>query len=157
MEKTEGIMFLSYTLLTKEERYQQLVDWCTQDFDGCLILDECHKAKNATTTTKMQGSKTAEAVVSLQCQLGKSRVVYASATGKKLWYFLKFFSNIFNCSIYKNIIGASETQHLAYMVRLGLWGPGTEFENFSKFKEIIEQRFVNSYVYLYTVQKLVFC
>lgn len=38
-------------------------------------------------------------------------------------------------------VGASEPQHMSYMVRLGLWGEGTEFENFQKFQEAIEQRY----------------
>lgn len=28
---------------------------------------------------------------------------------------------------------------MAYMDRLGLWGPGTEFANFQKFLEVVEQ------------------
>lgn len=38
-------------------------------------------------------------------------------------------------------VGASEPQHMSYMVRLGLWGEGTEFDNFQKFQEAIEQRY----------------
>lgn len=32
----------------KQSRLQQLVDWCggQTEFDGCLIFDECHKAKH---------------------------------------------------------------------------------------------------------------
>jgi len=32
----------------KQSRLQQLVDWCgaSSDFDGCLIFDECHRAKH---------------------------------------------------------------------------------------------------------------
>jgi len=32
----------------KQSRLQQLVDWCgsPSEFDGCLIFDECHKAKH---------------------------------------------------------------------------------------------------------------
>ena len=31
----------------RQSRLQQLVDWCGgQHFGGCLIFDECHKAKN---------------------------------------------------------------------------------------------------------------
>jgi len=31
----------------KQSRLQQLVDWCGgAHFDGCLIFDECHKAKH---------------------------------------------------------------------------------------------------------------
>ena len=31
----------------RHSRLQQLVEWCGgKQFDGCLIFDECHKAKN---------------------------------------------------------------------------------------------------------------
>ena len=55
----EGVIFSTYATLvssvnksgafssTKSSRLQQLVDWCGgEDFDGCLVFDECHKAKN---------------------------------------------------------------------------------------------------------------
>lgn len=78
-------MFLTYTLLATESdqssRLDQLMNWCGDDFDGCLIFDECHKAKNATTTQR-SATKTATAVISLQEKLKKARVVYASATGE---------------------------------------------------------------------------
>lgn len=32
---------------SKQSRLQQLVNWCGgEEFDGCLVFDECHKAKN---------------------------------------------------------------------------------------------------------------
>ena len=32
---------------TRRTRLQQLIDWCGgPQFEGCLIFDECHKAKN---------------------------------------------------------------------------------------------------------------
>lgn len=83
-----GVMFLSYTLLSSESnkndssRLEQLIQWCTEDFDGCLIFDECHKAKNATNQIgATKATKAALAVISLQDRLPKARVVYASATG----------------------------------------------------------------------------
>lgn len=42
-----------------------------------IIFDECHKAKNATST------KMGKAVLDLQNKLPRARVVYASATGKR--------------------------------------------------------------------------
>ena len=31
----------------RQSRLQQLIDWCGgEHFDGCLIFDECHKAKH---------------------------------------------------------------------------------------------------------------
>src|SRR5210317_924011 len=47
----EGVMFATYqTLISenrqKETRLDQLVKWCGgEDFDGLVMLDECHKAK----------------------------------------------------------------------------------------------------------------
>ena len=32
---------------TRQSRLQQLTQWCGGDqFDGCLVFDECHKAKH---------------------------------------------------------------------------------------------------------------
>lgn len=44
-------MFLTYSSLTSssdkgDTRLQQLVDWAGPAFDGLIIFDECHKAKN---------------------------------------------------------------------------------------------------------------
>merc|ERR1719353_2603935 len=61
------------------------------------------------------GSRTAQAVMSLQEQLPKARVVYCSATG------------------------ASSVRNMAYMERLGLWGAGTEFASFNDFDKAIER------------------
>lgn len=54
----------------------------------------------------------------LQEMLPEARVVYCSATG------------------------ASEPRNLGYMVRLGLWGDGTSFQNF--------QKFLGLFLFLYT-------
>ena len=35
--------------------------------------------------------------------------------------------------IYCSATGASEPRNLGYMIRLGLWGDGTSFENFHQF------------------------
>lgn len=43
-----------------------------------IVFDECHKAKNASST------KMGKAVLDLQNKLPRARVVYASATGKLL-------------------------------------------------------------------------
>jgi len=37
--------------------------------------------------------------------------------------------------------GASEPRNMAYMSRLGLWGPGTPFAAFQDFIDAIEKRF----------------
>ena len=47
----EGVVFLTYSSLTSssdkgDTRLQQLVEWAGPAFDGLVIFDECHKAKN---------------------------------------------------------------------------------------------------------------
>uniref|UniRef100_A0A3B3DL84 Protein strawberry notch homolog 2 n=1 Tax=Oryzias melastigma TaxID=30732 RepID=A0A3B3DL84_ORYME len=124
-------------------RIKQILDWCRPDFDGVvsfhlwtfsllfhmflqtalfaldltllqIIFDECHKAKNATST------KMGKAVLDLQNKLPRARVVYASATG------------------------ASEPKNMIYMSRLGIWGEGTPFRTFEDFLHAIEKRGVGA-------------
>lgn len=50
----EGVLFSTYAMLassggskSKNSRLDQIVAWCGgPDFDGCIIFDECHRAKN---------------------------------------------------------------------------------------------------------------
>uniref|UniRef100_A0A8I3NLM2 Strawberry notch homolog 2 n=1 Tax=Canis lupus familiaris TaxID=9615 RepID=A0A8I3NLM2_CANLF len=79
-----------------------------------IVFDECHKAKNASST------KMGKAVLDLQNKLPLARVVYASATG------------------------ASEPRNMIYMSRLGIWGDGTPFRTFEEFLHAIEKRGVGA-------------
>ena len=93
----------------KTRRLDQLIDWCGgAEFEGCLVFDECHKAKNYKDGSD-QGSKVGAAVVELQKALPRARVLYCSATG------------------------VTDLENMAYMERLGLWGPGTQFDSFNDF------------------------
>ena len=39
----------------RQSRLQQLIDWCGgEQFNGCLIFDECHKAKHFVPVTVLQ-------------------------------------------------------------------------------------------------------
>ncbi|CAJ2657095.1 unnamed protein product [Trifolium pratense] len=110
----EGVVFLTYnSLIASSEkgrsRLQQLVQWCGPGFDGLVIFDECHKAKNLVPEAGSQPTRTGEAVLEIQDKLPEARVVYCSATG------------------------ASEPRNMGYMVRLGLWGDGTSFSDFREF------------------------
>ncbi|KAH9676922.1 protein FORGETTER 1 [Citrus sinensis] len=110
----EGVVFLTYSsLIASSEkgrsRLQQLVQWCGSGYDGLVIFDECHKAKNLVPEAGSQPTRTGEAVLELQARLPEARVVYCSATG------------------------ASEPRNMGYMVRLGLWGAGTCFKDFQIF------------------------
>ncbi|KAM8874119.1 strawberry notch homolog 2b isoform 2-T6 [Spinachia spinachia] len=119
---SEGVLFATYSALIGESqaggqhrtRIKQILDWCRPDFDGVIIFDECHKAKNATST------KMGKAVLDLQNKLPRARVVYASATG------------------------ASEPKNMIYMSRLGIWGEGTPFRAFEDFLHAIEKRGVGA-------------
>ncbi|KAF4083216.1 hypothetical protein AMELA_G00137390 [Ameiurus melas] len=119
---SEGVLFATYSALIGESqaggqhrtRLKQILDWCGPDFDGVIVFDECHKAKNATST------KMGKAVIQLQNKLPLARVVYASATG------------------------ASEPKNMIYMSRLGIWGEGTQFKTFDDFLHAIEKRGVGA-------------
>lgn len=101
-----------------KSRLKQLLQWCGEGFDGCIVFDECHKAKNLCPTGSSKPTKTGLTALELQNRLPKARVVYASATG------------------------ASEPRNMAYMVRLGMWGQGTPFESFNDFINAVEKRCV---------------
>uniref|UniRef100_J3MRB3 PHD-type domain-containing protein n=1 Tax=Oryza brachyantha TaxID=4533 RepID=J3MRB3_ORYBR len=115
-----GVIFVTYSsLIASSEkgrsRLQQLIEWCGSEFDGLLVFDECHKAKNLIPEAGSQPTRTGKAVLEIQEMLPEARVVYCSATG------------------------ASEPRNLGYMVRLGLWGDGTSFQNFQKFLGALEK------------------
>ncbi|XP_055854465.1 protein strawberry notch isoform X5 [Episyrphus balteatus] len=120
-----GVIFSTYSALIGESnnktgkyksRLKQLLQWCGEDFDGLIVFDECHKAKNLCPVGSGKPTKTGSTVLELQNKLPKARVVYASATG------------------------ASEPKNMAYMVRLGIWGQGTAFPTFNDFIMAVEKR-----------------
>ncbi|KAL9664096.1 hypothetical protein QQ045_019493 [Rhodiola kirilowii] len=116
----EGVIFLTYSsLIASSEkgrsRLQQLVQWCGIDYDGLIVFDECHKAKNLVPEAGSQPTRTGEAVLEIQARLPDARVIYCSATG------------------------ASEPRNMGYMVRLGLWGAGTSFADFPEFLGALEK------------------
>lgn len=124
----KGVIFATYSSLIGESqsggkyktRLKQLLHWCGDDFDGVIVFDECHKAKNLCPVGSSKPTKTGLAVLELQNKLPKARVVYASATG------------------------ASEPRNMAYMNRLGIWGEGTPFREFSDFIQAVERRGVGA-------------
>ncbi|KAM7312198.1 protein strawberry notch, partial [Ixodes scapularis] len=126
--EVNGVMFSTYSSLIGESqgsgvfdtRLAQLLHWCGSDFDGVIVFDECHKAKNLCPVGSSKPTKTGATVLELQNRLPKARVVYASATG------------------------ASEPKNMAYMTRLGIWGEGTSFRRFSDFVSAMEKRGVGA-------------
>ena len=49
-----------------------------------------------------------------------------------------------NVSLKLYVTGASEPKNMAYMTRLGLWGPGTPFREFQDFIQAVEKRYNKS-------------
>ena len=107
----EGVLFVPYATLRSQRetdsRLAQILAWAGADFDGVIAFDEAHAmggvAGGETSRGKSKGSEQGIAGVTLQDKLPGARVLYASATG------------------------ASSVTNLAYAVRLGLWGPETDF------------------------------
>ncbi|GAU91147.1 hypothetical protein RvY_03461-2 [Ramazzottius varieornatus] len=124
-----GVLFGTYSALIgktnakgrQKTRLDQLIEWCGNKFDGVIVFDESHKAKNLyPSSDKTKSTKTGLAVQALQTRLPGSRIVYASATG------------------------ATEPANMGYMSRLGLWGEMTHFTNFGEFNASIEKRGVGA-------------
>ncbi|HBF43985.1 MAG TPA: hypothetical protein DDW42_10250, partial [Desulfobacteraceae bacterium] len=116
----EGVLFTTYNKLGGRReandflsRFDQLVEWLGEDFDGVIAFDESHNLGNSQDNSAGRYTKPASlqglAGVELQARLPKARIVYASATG------------------------ATEVLNLAYAERLGLWGEGTAFTDKNDF------------------------
>uniref|UniRef100_A0A915PC79 Uncharacterized protein n=1 Tax=Setaria digitata TaxID=48799 RepID=A0A915PC79_9BILA len=100
----KGCIFATYSSLIGEcrsakgkyrTRLKQLIQWFGQDYDGVIVLDECHRAKNLVPTSGSKPTKT-------------------------------------------------EPRNMAYMTRLGLWGQGQAFREFSDFINAVEKRGVGA-------------
>ena len=125
------VLFTTYSSLVAKKqgsgrkknrsRLDQIVTWLGEEFDGCIVFDECHKSKNLIPSAGGVASRTGMAVVELQTKLPNARVLYCSATG------------------------ASEPRNMGYMVRLGLWGKGTSYPGgFKEFLMALERRGVGA-------------
>jgi predicted RNA methylase len=125
---SEGILFASYSTLRsatgERSRLSQILDWCGPDFDGLILFDEAHAMGGVTGGQGRtgearfgapKGSQQGLAGVELQHRLPRARIVYASATG------------------------ATDINNLAYAVRLGLWGEGTQFPDRQAFTARIRE------------------
>jgi hypothetical protein len=125
---TDGLLFCTYTTLAHtskqgSSRLDDVVKWCKQEggdsFEGLLCFDECHKGKGICKKEE-NSTKTALAILKIQRALPSARVVYISATG------------------------ASELDHLGYMLRLGLWGAKTPFKDMNDFTTSVGSRGVGA-------------
>jgi len=121
-----GVLFTTYTMLATDfdgerQRFKQLTDWLGPDFDGVIAFDEAHLMKNAAATphggkaTVDEGTLRGNMGIALQRMYPQARIRYFSATG------------------------ATEARHMAPYERLGLWGEGAPFADFSAFLVAMER------------------
>jgi len=121
-----GIVFTTYTMLSTDfdgdrQRFKQLTEWLGEGFDGVIAFDEAHLMKNAAATphggkaTVDEGTLRGNMGIALQRMFPMARVRYFSATG------------------------ATEARHMAPYERLGLWGDGAPFADFSAFLVAMER------------------
>jgi len=121
-----GVLFTTYTMLSMDfggerQRFKQLTDWLGPGFDGVIAFDEAHFMKNAAVTphggkaTVDEGTLRGNMGITLQRLYPQARVRYFSATG------------------------ATEARHMAPYERLGLWGAGAPFADFSAFLVAMER------------------
>ncbi|MGB3803969.1 MAG: strawberry notch family protein [Sphingopyxis granuli] len=119
-----GILFLSYSTLRSvrdqgSSRFDQILAWLGEDFDGVILLDESHSLANAAPGASEFGDAVASqqgiAGLRLQNALPRARILYASATG------------------------ATTPANLGYAARLGLWGEGSAFPTRSRFTVAMEK------------------
>jgi hypothetical protein len=102
-----GVVFATYHELISKGRYDQLCEWLGADFQGVIVFDECHRAKQY--TTNKSATHTAEDVVRIQARFPHARIVYSSATG------------------------ITSIKNMGYMSRMGLWGEHTPYKTFDEF------------------------
>lgn len=107
----DGVLFATYSTFREPERIAQVQEWLGDS--PVIHFDEAHKAKNLVGEMG-EPTKTGAAVLKIQNDNPNALVTYASATA------------------------ATEPRNMGYMVRLGLWGPGTAFPTFNDFRTAIE-------------------
>ncbi|KAF6265497.1 hypothetical protein COO60DRAFT_1623874 [Scenedesmus sp. NREL 46B-D3] len=121
-----------------------------QAWDGLVVLDECHKAKNFMPGKEAQSTKVASAVIDLQAMLPNARVLYCSATGVSEVANMSYTDRVcctFGPPALPCLMCPSACQHgvanMAYMERMGLWGPASPFPDFNAFLESMRKRGVS--------------
>jgi hypothetical protein len=106
LPNVDGVVFCTYASIiaksrTGRRRLDQLAEWLGPEC--VLVVDECHKGKNAVPAGMGDPTQTGLCLIELQKRIPSARVVYSSATG------------------------ATEIRNMAYATRLGIWGEGTAF------------------------------
>jgi hypothetical protein len=85
----EGVVFSTFSNLTEfsyfRKKYQssldERLDSCRQDFDGVIIVDECHQTKKQFYNSVKTGKNIECAVLKLQARLQNAKIVYLCSTG----------------------------------------------------------------------------
>lgn len=103
---------------TLRSRMDELVDWLSVDcpaeeYEGVIVFDEAHKAKNFRLDGK-DSTQVGNAVHALQMTFPKARILYSSATM------------------------VSDVSEMAYMTRLGYWGDNCMYPTFDVFKQVMD-------------------
>jgi transposase len=134
-----GVLFSTYSCLisgSRMTRIDQLVKWCGEHFDGCLVFDECHKVRRQPGVPVLQVSRhrlpcrgcfshctaLAGAVFDTESPQAKNLVVgndqKSSRTARHVAEVQRRLPRA--RVVYVSATGASELSHMSYMDRLGL-------------------------------------
>jgi hypothetical protein len=117
------VVFSTYAFLSRNSA--AVLQRLPADYDGVVVLDECHMAKNMAVgdkrwSTAARTTSSAAAVHALQERCPRARIVYVTATA------------------------AAEPRHFCNMSRLGLWGDGTAFATPQAFVQQMERHGLGS-------------
>lgn len=117
------VVFSTYAYLSRNSA--AVLQRLPADYDGVVVLDECHMAKNMAVgdkrwSTAAKTTSSAAAVHALQERCPRARIVYVTATA------------------------ATEPRHFCNMSRLGLWGDGTAFATPQAFVQQMERHGLGS-------------
>eukprot|EP00911_Craspedida_sp_UC1_P000088 UC1_evm1s74 len=169
-----AVLFSTYSKLissgtrsSRKTRLQEIIEWCVgpgaseedcQAFDGVIVFDESHKAKNLL----MEDTASASTVAAAHPPPDESRAEATSRflgrrdpdgfredakreelkrtqSGKTALAVRDLQRKLPKARIvYCSATGVTHVQGMAFMERLGLWGAGTTFEDFGQFKGAIE-------------------
>eukprot|EP00927_Polykrikos_kofoidii_P028669 TRINITY_DN24972_c0_g1_i1.p1 TRINITY_DN24972_c0_g1~~TRINITY_DN24972_c0_g1_i1.p1 ORF type:complete len:1926 (-),score=365.63 TRINITY_DN24972_c0_g1_i1:168-5105(-) len=115
-EATASVMFVTYARLRVANHVRKIVDWLGgRQADGLIVFDEAHRAKNVVVGRDGGGGSIQGRMVGhLQRSCPGAAVLYSSATA------------------------CTDVSQMAYMFRLGLWGPGRLFRDFPSFRSAVD-------------------
>mmetsp|Transcript_36127 Transcript_36127/g.65502 ORF Transcript_36127/g.65502 Transcript_36127/m.65502 type:complete len:1086 (+) Transcript_36127:39-3296(+) len=112
-----NVLFITYAKLRNEKNAQDVVAWLGGHLaEGLIVFDEAHSAKNFVSGKSGASTLQGRMVNYVQTACPMAPVLYASATA------------------------CTEVNQMAYMPRLGLWGAGRQFVNFTDFCQDVESR-----------------